>query len=46
MALDPKSRDTVLVAAAAAIALTLFTAIAAPDVANGALKSAAGGGEG
>ena len=46
MALDPQSRDTVLVAAAAAIVLSLFTAVAAPDVASAALKSAAGGGEG
>ncbi len=44
MALDPKSRDTAVVAATAlAIAATLLAILATPDVADAALRSAAGG---
>lgn len=44
MALDPKSRDTEVVAAAAlAIVATLLAVLCAPDVADAALRRAAGG---
>jgi hypothetical protein len=46
MALDPKSRTTAIAATAVMAALVLLTALMAPEVANAALKGAAGGGEG
>ena len=44
MALDPKSRQTIVVAAAVMVMLaTVLAVLAAPDVASAALQTAAGG---
>jgi len=47
MALDPNSRDTAIVTAAAlAIVATLLAVLVAPDLADAALRRAAGGASG
>src|SRR5215204_4919896 len=46
MALDPNSRDTAVVTAAMAIVATLLAVLAMPNVADAALRRAAGGASG